>query len=186
LVVVAFALTLALSTACSADSFAAHSLSAATSGKFLRKQKALKLSPSGLGPIRFGMKPAQASRALGARISVEDGIYSCTFWKIPGTRRGAQVIALKVRLAYVLLYERGIATTRGVKVGDSLSRLRRRYRGKLHRGRSASLSGADRRLFVSKHENGTTYELEFDIDGGHIAFISAATRHVLETFGECS
>jgi hypothetical protein len=158
----------------SVDSLAAPRTVAAAPGEALRRHRALRLSPSGLGPIRFGMKPAQASRALGRRVSVEDGIYRCRFWQVPGVPRATQLIALNGRLATILVSQRGTATTRGVKVGDGLKRLRRRYRGRLHGGRSASLSGADRRLFASKREK------------GRIAFINAGTRHVIETFGECA
>ena len=132
------------------------------------------------------MDAAQAERSLGAPITVEDGINGCSFWTLRNQARGTQLIAFGGRLGYVLLYERGAATTRGVKVGDSVQRLRRRYRGKLHRGRSASLSAADRRLFATTHEGGAAYELEFDLNAGRIAFISAATKHTIETFGECA
>lgn len=150
-----------------------------------REQPPLTLSPSGFGAAHFGMNLRQAEGALGRAISVEPSINGCSFWTVPGSR-GIQLLALNGSLAYALIYERGVATTRGIKVGDGLDRLRRRYGGKLHRGRSASLSGADKRLFVSEHDGGTTYELEFDIANGRVAFISAATRHVIETFGECA
>lgn len=58
---------------------------------------------------------------------------------MPGLAGGAQVIARGGRLAYILFYESGPKTTRGIKVGDGLARLR----GHLHQGRStASGSGA--------------------------------------------
>lgn len=42
------------------------------------------------------------------------------------------------------------------------------------------------RLFVTEHEGAAGYEIEFDIVHGRVAFISAATKHVIETFGECA
>jgi hypothetical protein len=146
----------------------------------------LRLSPQGLGPLRFGMNAAQAERSLGAPIAVEDGINGCSFWTLPNQAPGTQLVAFGGRLGYILLFERGTATTRGVRVGDSIHRLRHRYRGKLHRGRSASLSGADRRLFATSRQGAATYELEFDLHAGRVAFISAATKHTIETFGECA
>lgn len=145
--------------------------------------RAPRLSPEGLGPVHFGMDVDQAEAALGSSVEVESGINGCSFWKLAG---GAQAIALDARLAYVLLFERGTRTTRGIEVGDGLTRLRHRYRGQLHSGRSASLGAADLRLFASKHRGNTTYELEFDIVGGRVAIISAGTRHTIETFGECA
>jgi hypothetical protein len=152
----------------------------------LHKQGMMRLSPSGLGPIHFGMDVTEADRAIGSPISVEAGINGCSFWTVPRVRRGTQLIALRGRLAYALVYQRGTATTRAIRVGDGLTRLHHRYRGRLHGGRSASLSGADQRLFVSKRKGGAIYELEFDIVRSRVAFISAGTRHVIETFGECS
>lgn len=152
----------------------------------LLRGRTLRLAPTGLGPVRFGMDSAAAERALGHPISVEDGINGCSFWTLPGVGASGQVIARHGRLSYILLFKRGTATTRGIKVGDGLTRLRHRYRGKLHPGRTASLSYAEQRLFVTQHESGAAYEIEFDIVHGRVAFISAATKHVIETFGECA
>jgi hypothetical protein len=145
--------------------------------------RASRLSPEGLGPVRFGMDVDQAEAALGSPVLAEPGINDCTFWTFSG---GAQGIAFGGRLGYISLFRRGTKTTRGIEVGDDLTRLRHRYRGKLHKGRSASLGAADLRLFASSHHKGATYELEFDIVGGKVAFISAGTRHTIETFGECA
>lgn len=151
-----------------------------------RRRRAVRLSPFGLGRVHFGMNAFAAGRALGKPISVEDGINDCSFWTLPKRKVSGQLIALRGRLSYILLFKRGTATTRGVRVGDGLSRLRHRYRGKLHRGRTASLGYAEQRLFVTKHERATAYEIEFDIAHRRVAFISAGTKHVIETFGECA
>jgi hypothetical protein len=145
------------------------------------------LSPSGIDPLRFGMDALQAEAALGTSIRVEHGINGCSFWRVPGLPpQGVQLIAFSGRLSYILLYRRDFATARGVMVGDSLRRLRRRYGGQLRRGRTASLSGAESFLFVDQRSGGATFTLEFDIWKKHVAFISAATKHVIETFGECA
>ena len=89
-------------------------------------------------------------------------------------------------MGYVLIFGRGPATTRGVRVGDSLERLRRRYHGRLRHGRSGSLGYAQSRLFTDQRRDGTTYTLQFDIANGKVEFISAATHHTIETFGECA
>jgi hypothetical protein len=146
-----------------------------------------RLSPQGFGPILFGMSPQQASRAAGTDVEAEQTTPPCSLWTVPGASlSGAQLIALHGQLSYILIYQRGLATTRRIKVGDGLKRLRHRYRGKLRHGHSASLSGASLRLFTDLHKDGTTYTIEFDIEKGHIAFISAGSRDVIETFGECS
>jgi hypothetical protein len=118
-------------------------------------------------------------------VTSEESVGGCAFWTIPALGAKGEMIARDGRLFYVEVFRRGIATTRGVQVGDSLSRLRRRYRKALHPGRSAAL-GAEPPLFVTKTSGGTAFELQFEIDRGRVVGIAAATRHTLETFSECA
>jgi hypothetical protein len=142
-----------------------------------------RLAPTGLGRVHFGMDRDRAEASLGAPIAEEPGINGCSFWDLPG---GVTGTSFHGRLGYILLAERGPRTTRGIEVGDGLTRLRHRYRGRLHGGRSGSLGAADLRLFTSDRTGGANYEIEFDVSGGKVAFISAGTRHTIETFGECA
>lgn len=145
-----------------------------------------RLSPAGVGPVRFGMDAQQASAALGAEVEVDPGVGGCSFWTVPGFATGAQMIALHGRLAYGEIYRRGPKTTRGITVGDGINRLRHRYRGRLHGGRSGSLGAAEARLFASEVRGDATYELEFDIWHKRVSHISAGTWRTIETFGECA
>ncbi len=144
-----------------------------------------RLSPEGFGPVHFGMNLHQADASLGIPIEVDPGtnVNGCSFWTLSG---GVQAIAFGGRLGYISLSEPGPKTTRDIEVGDGLARLRHRYRGRLHDGRSGSLAGPEMRLFDTARLGGATYELEFDISGGKVALISAGTRHTIETFGECA
>lgn len=160
--------------------------SAVFSGGALARAAPLRLSPSGVGPVRLGMDARQAGAALGTRVEVEPGISDCSFWSVPGLPNGVQMIALHGRLAFAEIFRRGPRTTRGITVGDGVGRLRHRYRGRLHGGRSASLGAAETRLFASEARGGATYELEFDIWHARVAHISAGTRRKIETFGECA
>jgi hypothetical protein len=162
------------------------SVIAVFSGDAAARGPSLRLSPSALGRVRIGMDAHQASAALGTQVEVEPGISDCSFWTLPGLPNGTQVIALHGRLAYAEIYRRGPKTTRGITVGDGISRLRHRYRGRLHGGRSASLGAAETRLFASEVSGGATYELEFDIWHARVIHISAGTRRTIETFGECA
>jgi hypothetical protein len=103
-----------------------------------------------------------------------------------GSSKWGGAIALHGRLAYAEIARRGPRTTRGITVGDGINRLRHRYRGSLHGGRSGSLGFADSRLFASEVRGDATYELEFDIVHGRVIDISAGTRRTIETFGECA
>jgi hypothetical protein len=151
-----------------------------------RRPPTLRLHPSGLGPIRIGMYSEQAERVLGRPIEVEEGISDCSFWTVPGVRPGTQLIAFDGRLGYIDIYRRGPETTGGITVGDSAAALFHRYRGRLHRGRSAAEGIAGPRFFTSEHRDGATYTMEFDTYKGRVSAIYAATRHVIETFQECA
>jgi hypothetical protein len=152
----------------------------------LVSRSAPRLSPQGLGPIHLGMDLGQAEDALGAAIESEDGVNGCSFWTAAGVPAGVELIAFDGRLGYVGVFQRIFATTRGVRVGDGVIRLRHRYRGRLHAGRSASLAGPGQRLFVSEWIGGAIYELEFDLSKGRVVSMEASTRHTIETFGECA
>ena len=160
--------------------------SAVFSGGAAARTAPLRLAPSGVGPVRFGMDARQASAALGAQVEVAPGINGCSFWTLPGLANGVQTIAFHGRVAYSEIFRRGPKTTRGITVGDGINRLRHRYRGRLHGGRSASLGAAESRLFASEVRGDATYELEFDIWHSRVAHISAGTRRTIETFGECA
>jgi hypothetical protein len=146
----------------------------------------LRLRPSGLGPLRIGMSPEQAERALGASVDVEEGISDCSFWSIQGVGSSTQLIAFSGRLGYITMFRPGPETIRGISVGDSVAKLRRRLGGRLHPGRSAAEDFAGPRLFVSERRDGAAYLLEFDTYKGKVSTIEAARRHVIETFQECA
>jgi hypothetical protein len=48
------------------------------------------------------------------------------------------------------------------------------------------LSLAPTSLFMDERRRGKIYTMEFDINHHDISFISAARRHVIQTFGECA
>lgn len=145
----------------------------------------LRLSQLGLGPVHIGDTFAQAQSSSGFAISTQAGVNGCAEWTLPGVISGTQLTALHGRLGLIAVYRRGTATTRGVRVGDSLARLRSHYRHRLRSGKSASLGAADQRLFSDRVSRGVVYTLEFDIYAGKVGYITAATRHTIETFGEC-
>jgi hypothetical protein len=145
------------------------------------------LRPSGLGPVHFGMYPEQAERVLEKPITVEEGVYGCSSWTIQGIPAGAvQSLAFDGRLGYITVFRRGPETIGRIKVGDSVRRLRRRLRGRLHQGRSASEGYRGPRLFLTESFAGAIYTMEFDTYRGRVTSIEAATRHTIETFQECA
>jgi hypothetical protein len=100
-------------------------------------------------------------------------------------RSSYELLAFRHRLGYAQLLNRHFTTTRGVRVGDSVRRLTD--------GTAAScdmagqpLSLAPTSLFMDERRRGKIYTMEFDINHHDISFISAARRHVIQTFGECA
>jgi hypothetical protein len=149
-----------------------------------------RLSPLGLGPVRVGMTPEQASQAAGITFDVgAPDEHGCVDWPTPGLAPySAQLLSFAGdrTLGLVLLMNRRVATTRGVRLGDSVRKLRRRYRHHLRHGSTASLGGGSEFLFYDRRRNGVTYTLEFGLYKGKVSAMTAATRHTIKTFGECA
>jgi hypothetical protein len=157
----------------------------APAGAAAGTMRGARLHPLGLGPLRFGMTAAQARQAAGQPIRESKPFNSCTTFRYAGQPRGIAMTAFNGRLGYIEIYQRGPKTTKGIRVGDSVAMLRAAYGSRVRTGRSAALSGADSHLFVDRKRGGRTFTLDFHISGDRIAFISAARRKIIETFGEC-
>ena len=64
----------------------------------------LRLSPLGVGPVRFGMTAAQAGSALHASVKVTRGASGCSFWTVSGfAAQRSQLIAFGGRLGYAII-----------------------------------------------------------------------------------
>jgi len=157
-----------------------------TTGAGVASARLAALSPSGIGPIRFGMTLAEGTAAADLPVTSVPGINGCSEWRIQGLGTGLELVAFGGRLEYALAYSSAIATTRGVRVGDSVARLRRQYRGMLRQGRSGSLGGQQERVFSDERIGTRTFTLEFSLAAHRVSSIAAGSRHTIETFGECA
>lgn len=159
-------------------------VSSATADTFAGKR----ISARGVGPVRFGMDPEQASIALGAPLRIEPGINGCGWWTTPGARYRLQLLSLDGSRRLTLAFAYGsMRTTHGVKVGDTAKKLRRRYRHQLHRGTAPNYLGtADAFLFADRPRRGRTYTIMFAIDHGAVVGISAGVKRLVRGFGECA
>lgn len=147
-----------------------------------------RISALGVGPVRFGMDPEQASGALGTRLRIEPGVNGCGWWTTPGAKYRLQLLSLgggrHLALAFAYGSER---TTHGVRLGDPVKKLRRRYRHQLHTGTAPNyLGAADAFLFADRRKDGRTYTIMFAIDHGAVAGITAGPARIVRKFGECA
>lgn len=145
------------------------------------------VSALGIGPLRFGMTPRQASSALGSNVRVLSHTYTCGFWNTPGLPRGRlSLVSFGADERLTLAWPGpGLRTTRGIKVGDSLQKLHRRYRH-LKKESAEDLGVHDEDLFADQISKGKVYTLMFSIYQRKVTFMSAGLKDTVRNLGECA
>jgi hypothetical protein len=89
------------------------------------------LSTAGLGSLKIGMTIAQASRATGSPIVAHHIGGPCFSDLLKPARLGVGILGTSYRVAVVTITKRGLATRSGVRVGDSVQRLKSVYGNQL-------------------------------------------------------
>lgn len=115
------------------------------------------LSFSSFGPVKVGMTVRQASKAMGVPLVREQGYEETCYYVSP--KSGFKDVAFMVtngRIARIDITEKGHATNRGAKVGDTEARIRSLYRGMVK---------------VSKHPYVDGHYLRVDMKGGRFSII---------------
>jgi hypothetical protein len=86
------------------------------------------LTLRGMGQLRVGMTFAQIERATGRAMNWEYGDYrGCEYWDLRGAPRGMALMMAYGRLARVDVFRRAWRTARGIRIGDTAGKVRRRY-----------------------------------------------------------
>lgn len=153
-----------------------------------------RLSTGGFGPLEIGMSTRAANRAVSSRsrITSQPGPGTCSFWT--WNRRasdspvapGVQLLASEGRtLDSVMVYSRGIYTTKAVRVGDRTAKLRRRYRSLLRQRGAPELHGGTSYIVRGRSGPHRTM-LRFVVSGGRILTITLGTVEFMQTYVECS
>jgi hypothetical protein len=110
-----------------------------------------KLRTNGIGKVKVGMTVKQAKKAAGVYM-VKSKVGACTYLDSgpPGTPQGPFLRFHKGKLRYIEVGRKGFETKRGIDIGDSVRKVRRKYHGlrrrtdlgggyelvwKVHRGR---------------------------------------------------
>jgi len=95
-------------------------------------------TPEGVGPIRFGMTLAEASKALGRRVVVDDSTEACTFADIDISGHRFSFMVEDRRLVRVDFYDdTTVTTTAGARIGMIEDSLKLLYRGHIRVERHA-------------------------------------------------
>jgi hypothetical protein len=93
-----------------------------------------KIRFNGIGAFYVGMNRKQAHKAAGTVYYTKQRVGNCLYWDFgpPGTPEGPFLRFHSGRLRYVQTGTKEFATKRGVKVGDRVRKVRKRYH-RLHR-----------------------------------------------------
>lgn len=120
------------------------------------------------GAVKVGMTVSKASKALGVRLfSTEQG--SCRYFEANGRFKDVGFMVNDGTIARFDISERGIATDRGAKVGDSEARIKRLYKGMYKISQHLYTNG---HYFAVEMKNGK-YSIIFETDGKRITYIRA-------------
>ena len=142
-----------------------------------------KITFAGVGPIHLNMTITEARRASGRRIDRGPEVTrDCRHDRVFPRRFGLDTLTFERRFRVLYVSERGLATRRGIRVGDRLSRLREKYGDALHE--RPSDANPDTRIFEFRRGN---REIHFDVfDGNRVRVISTGARPEIDFSEGCA
>ena len=122
-----------------------------------------KITFAGVGPIHLNMTVSEARRASHHRIRVGPEVTrDCRHDRVLPRRLGLATLTFERRIRVLYVTRRGLATGRGVRVGDTVARLRSKYGDALHERGSDVSEGT--RIFEWRRGN---REIHFTVFGGN-------------------
>ena len=120
------------------------------------------------GGVKVGMTVSKASKALGVKLTtVEKGI--CRYYETKGIFKDVGFMVNNGTIARFDVSERGIATDRGAKVGDSEARIKRLYKGQYKVSKHFYTDGN----YIEVEMKGGKYSIIFETDGKRVTYIRA-------------
>jgi hypothetical protein len=128
-----------------------------------------KIRPDGIGAFTVGMTQKQADKAAGTVYYVKSRVGNCVYWDFgpPGTGEGPTLRFHGGKLRYVETGTKEFKTKRGVKVGDPVRKVRRKYN---HLHRRVDLGGGYEYVVRFKRNR-----LMFTIVNGRVSLIAGGT-----------
>jgi len=119
------------------------------------------ISTSGVGPIELGMTIAEARKAAKTGIVAGSEVTKgCRHDTVLPRRFGLTTLRFKGKIRVLYVRRTAMPTAKGVRVNDSLERLRSKYSALIERPSDVS---AETRIF-ELHGKGTR-EIQFSVDG---------------------
>jgi hypothetical protein len=120
------------------------------------------------GGVKVGMTVSKASKALGVRLfSTEQG--TCRYFEANGRFKDMGFMVNDGTIARFDISERGFATDKGAKVGDTEARIKRLYKGQYKVSKHKYTDGN----YIEVAMKGGKYSIIFETDGKHVTYIRA-------------
>ncbi|MBA3631198.1 MAG: hypothetical protein H0W58_00050 [Acidobacteria bacterium] len=134
------------------------------------------------GAVKVGMTVSKASKALGVRLTtVEQG--DCRYYEAKGAFKDIGFMVNDGTIARFDVFERGFATDRGAKVGDTEARIKRLYKGmyKVYQHKYV-----DDGHYISVEMKGGKYFIIFETDGKRVTSFQAGRSPEIGYVEGCS
>lgn len=140
----------------------------ATSAQTKRTAPEYVITFNSFGAVKVGMSVSKASKALGVKLTtVERG--SCRYYEAKGRFKDVSFMVNDGTIARFDVSERGIATDRGAKVGDTEARIKRLYKGQYKVSKHFYTDGN----YIEVEMKGGKHSIIFETDGKRVTYIRA-------------
>jgi hypothetical protein len=149
------------------DSGSAKALPAADSQTAGAATTGWTVTPSGIGPIRVGMRLDEVTRVAGNVAPPPGG--GCDYVRPHGLAPGVSVMLSHGTVARVDVDSAGIRTASGVGVGDSASRVNALYAGRSTRSPHKYVPGAEYLTVSGPSPADSSNRIVFEIENGRVA-----------------
>lgn len=122
---------------------------------------------NGLGPVKVGMTPAEATRAAGIEITKSPGANdpTCTYYKPGRGLTGVSFMVVNGKIARIDIDNPRITTRSGARVGDSEEKVKSLYGNTLTVQPHKYVPRGHYLIFTPKDAADKNYRLLFETDG---------------------
>ena len=137
----------------------------------------------GIGPLRAGMTVAQANSAIGGGFAAPKG-YSggCGYAVLTKGPSGLAVMLQDGKIARVEVRSGGIATAAGARIGDSESRIKSLYAGRLTSTPHKYVTGGH---YLTVTPSGSANRIVFETDGSKVTEFRSGQTPAVEQVERC-
>ncbi|MFL5557048.1 MAG: hypothetical protein ACJ794_00315 [Gemmatimonadaceae bacterium] len=142
------------------------------------------ITPTGYGPLRVGMTVAQAASALGGGIGAPAG-YSggCGYAALVKAPRGLAIMLEDGKIARFEIRSGGITTAEGARIGDTESRIKSLYAGRVTTTPHKYLPGAHYLTVASSSDPNA--RIVFETDGSKVTEFRSGRIPAVELVERC-